>query len=776
MFHLPRFNKGLSMHHLRKIITMCSLIIISNFFLTSYNVKADTLFKSIEVKGNFRIETATILSVIDTPLNVFLSDSDLNTSLQRLMSSKLFEKVEFKIDSSVLKINVKEFPSINKISIEGNKRLTDEQLMKLISSKPLKVYNTALATSDAEKLADAYSSVGRIAAEVKPFIIRRSDNRIDLVFEIFEGQVIEINRLSFVGNRNFSDFRLRRVLQTKQAGLLRKFRSNDTFSEDRIELDKQLLRDFYSSRGYIDFKVLSATSVLTRQRDSFFVTFKIDEGFSYTLGDISVSSDLPNVQTEGFFEIINLKSGTTFSPIYIDEAISRAEKLASDNGLNFIRVDPIVERNDETRTLNVTFKLVRGQRLFVERIDISGNSTTIDRVIRQQFDTVEGDPFNPRHIREASARINALQFFEPLSINSKQGSSTNNLIIDLKVKEVPTGSLTFGASYGQAAGLGGNITIEQRNLLGRGQRLAVSIDTAVNSRKYSINFQEPKMLGRDLNFGINIFTSSTNNQSSAYDTASYAVNPSISFPVSKYGTTSLFYSFGRKKIVSLTSNSSKVLRDEGSLKPSSSIGATYKFDTRKTGFNPDAGVNLTLSQEFSGLGSGGNQYLKTKALLGGQTELFNGDLGIMAQIEAGRLQSFSGTSSVLDRFFASGGGIRGFEHQGIGPRDLGAQNNDSLGGNLFAAARFEAKFPIGFLESYGMSGGSFYDIGSVWKLDNTVGTSGTVDDGFSLRSSVGMSLFWKTVVGPLRINYSKALVKKSYDKTQILELTVSTQF
>ena len=691
MFHLPRFNKGLCMLRLRKIITICSLIVISNFFLTSYNVKADTSFTSIEVIGNYRIETATILSVADAPLNVPLSDSDVNGSLQRLMSSELFETVEFEIDNSVLKIAVKEFPTINEISIEGNKQLTDEQLIKLISSKPLKVYSTALATSDAEVIAKAYSNVGRITAEIKPFIIRRSDNRVDLVFEVFEGQVIEVTRLSFIGNRSFSDRRLRRVLQTKQAGLLRKFRSNDIFAEDSIELDKQLLRDFYSSRGYIDFKVLSATSVLTRQRDGFFVTFKIDEGFPYALGDISVSSNLPDIQPEGFSRIINLKPGVTFSPVHIDNAISRAEKLASDQGFNFIRVDPIVDRNDVTRTLDVTFNLVRGPRIFVERIDISGNSTTIDRVIRQQFDTVEGDPFNPRHIREASARINALRFFEPISINSKPGSEENNIIIDLKVKEVPTGSLTFGASYGQAAGFGGNIKIEQKNLLGRGQRLSLSLDTATNTNTYSINFGEPKFLGRDLSFGINIFNTFTNSQFAAYDTTSYGISPSISFPVSKYGNTSLFYSLGGKGLVNLTSASSRVLQAESSAKSSSIIGATYGFDTRKTGFNPDAGVNLTVSQEFSGLG-GVNQHIKTNALLSGQTELLNGNLGLMGEIEAGRLQSFSGGSGVLDRFFASGGAIRGFEHNGIGPRDISATNKDALGGNLFAAARLKQSF------------------------------------------------------------------------------------
>jgi len=763
------------MLRLRKIITICSLIVISNFFLTSYDVKADTSFTSIEVNGNYRIETATILSIADTPLNVPLSDSDVNGSLQRLMSSKLFEKVEFKIDNLVLKIAVKEFPTINAISIEGNKQLKDEQLIKLISSKPLKVYSTSLATSDAERIAEAYSNLGRITAEVKPFIIRRSDNRVDLVFEVFEGQVIEVTRLSFIGNRNFSDRRLKRVLETKQAGLLRQFSYNDTFAKDRIELDKQLLRDFYSLRGYIDFQVLSTTSVLTRQRDGFFVTFKIDEGFSYTLGDISVSSNLSGVELEGFSEIINLKPGVAFSPKYINEAVSRVEKLANDKGFNFIRVNPIVVRNDSTRTLDVTFDLVRGPKVFVERIDISGNSTTIDRVIRQQFDTVEGDPFNPRHIREASARINSLRFFEPVSVNSKPGSDDNNIIIDLKVKEVPTGSLTFGASYSQATGFGGAIKIEQRNLLGRGQSLSLSIDTAANTKTYNINFVEPKILGRNLSFGIHVFNTTTNNQFSAYDTSSYGISPSISFPVSKYGNTSFFYSVGSRSLVNLLSTSSRVLQNESSTRKASIIGAAYGFDTRKTGFDPDSGVNFILSQELAGLG-GGTQYLKMKALLSGQTELFDGDLGIMGAIEAGRLQNFSGASSVLDRFFASGGVIRGFQHHGMGPRDISATSNDALGGNLFAAARFESKFPIGFLENYGMSGGSFYDIGSVWKLDNTTGTSGTVDDGFSLRSSVGLSLFWKTIVGPLRINYSKVLAKKSYDKTQILELTVSTQF
>ena len=762
------------MLYLNKILSIYCITIIFTFLSFSVHVRADTVFSSITVIGNQRVETATILSFADMPLHTSLSDAEINNSLQRITSSKLFESIEFKIVNNSLRILVKEYPTINKISMEGNKSLTDEQLLELVSSKPLKVFSNSQATSDADRLAEAYSSLGRISAEVVPLIIRRSENRVDLVFEIFEGPVIEVARLSFLGNRDFSDRRLRRVLQTKQAGLLRRFRGNDTFSEDRIELDKQLLSDFYSARGYIDFKILSSTSALTRQRDGFYVSFKIDEGYPYSLGKVSVSSTLAEVGTEGFLDILNLQSGLTFSPTHIDEAISRAERLASEKGFNFIRVDPIINRNDNSRTLDIVFQLTRGKRIFVERIDITGNTTTIDRIIRNQFKTVEGDPFNPRNIREASARINALGFFEPISVNTKAGSDESKIVIDVKVKEVPTGSLTFGASYGQSTGFGGNINISQRNFLGRGQRLSLSLDSSTKSRTYSLGFGEPNFLSNALSFDIDVFNTITNNQFSDYDTTSYGITPSLTFPVSMNGKTSISYTFGGKGLINLSSGSSKVIQDEKATKSSSVIGIGYQYDTRRSGYNPDAGVKFRLEQEYAGFGAA-NKYLKTDASVGGIMEAFNGDLTLIAELEAGKLLSLSDSSSILDRYFGSEA-LRGFQYKGFGPRDISAENNDALGGNLFAATRFEALFPISFLEGYGMSGGAFYDLASVWGLDNTAGSAGTVDDGFNLRSSIGLSLFWKTVVGPLRINYSKALSKKSSDKIQMLELSVSTQF
>ena len=743
--------------------------------LFNWSIKAETSFSSISVKGNYRIETSTILSYADIPLNSIVTDAEVNEALQRLVATELFENVEIKVDDKIVNILVKEFPMINEISIEGNDSLDDEKLIDLISSKPLRVYNSTLAANDADKIANAYSSVGRIAAEVNPVIIRRSDNRVDLVFEVFEGKVVEIKRLSFVGNRNFSDSRLRRVLETKQAGLLRQFIKKDVFSEDRIELDKQLLADFYSSRGYIDFKLLSTTSALTRQRDGFFVTFKIDEGFSYSIGNLSIRSEIDGIDDQDYLPILKLERGMVFSPTLVDAAMVRIEEIANDSGLNFVRVNPIIDRQDDTRTLDITFELVRGPRIFVERIDIKGNSNTIDRIIRQQFDTVEGDPFNPRQIRLAAARINALGFFEPIKLETRSGSDEQKIIIDVEVEEVPTGSLTFGASYGQSVGLGGNLKVEQRNLLGRGQRLSLAFDSSSNSRTTSVGFGEPKFLGRDLGFDIDIYNTNTDNQFASYDTNSYALRPSLTFPVSEIGESSLFFSIGGKGLLNLNSDSSKIINDEISTQSASVIGVSYNFDTRRKGLDRDSGVKVDLAQEFAGFG-GARRYLKTNGSVGAQMDTLNGNLTLMGELEGGRLQSLTGSSSILDRYFGSGDGIRGFQYHGWGPRDVGAVNNDALGGNLFAALRLEARFPIGFLESYGISGGSFFDTGSVWGLDSTIGSSGTVDDSMILRSSFGLSLFWKTVIGPLRINYAPIVSKQSYDKRQLLDLTISTQF
>ncbi|MEP3892500.1 MAG: outer membrane protein assembly factor BamA, partial [Litorimonas sp.] len=352
-------------------------------------------FNTVEIDGATRIEDATILSYAGIARGETVSAGELNAAYQRILGSGLFETVEIAPSGSTLVIRVTEYPTVNRISFEGNTKLKDEALQAIIQSQPRRVFSPSLAEQDAARITQGYEQAGRLAANVDPVIVRRSNNRVDLIFEIKEGKVVEVERISFIGNRNYSDRRLRRVLESKQAGLFRQIIQRDTFVADRIEFDKQVLRDFYLSRGYVDFQILTAAPEFSRERDAFFVTFNVREGQKFSFGEITTSSDVTNVDPDEFAAEIRIKPGQTYTPTGVDQTIRRLERLAVQKNLDFIRVEPRVTRNDRTLSLDIDFVIVRGPRVFVERIDIEGNSTTLDRVVRRQFEAVEGDPFNP---------------------------------------------------------------------------------------------------------------------------------------------------------------------------------------------------------------------------------------------------------------------------------------------------------------------------------------------------------------------------------------------
>lgn len=732
-------------------------------------------FTDLVIEGNQRVEPATILTYAGIARGQSLSAAELNDAYQRILNSGLFETVQITPRGTSLLIAVKEFPTINRIAIEGNVRLKDEPLLELLRSQSRRVYSPTVAEADAAAIIEAYSQQGRIAATVEPRIIRRSDNRVDLVFQIKEGKVVEVERLSFVGNRAYSDSRLRRVLGTKQAGLLRAIIRSDTFVADRIEFDKQVLRDFYLSRGYVDFQTLSVASEVARERDGFFVTFNVREGQQFKFGKITASSDLTDVDAEEFLAIANVKPGSIYNPGVVDNTIARMERLALQKSLNFVRVEPRVTRNERDLTLDVDFVLTRGPRIFVERIDIEGNNTTLDRVIRRQFKIVEGDPFNPREIRESAERIRALGFFATADVKANEGSSADQVVVDVNVEEQPTGTLGFGASYGVDQGIGLTVNFSERNFLGRGQGLAFAASIGTDNANGSFVFSEPALLGRDLLFRLSLGYSESEQDDAFYDTRSLSVSPSIEFPISENGRLGLRYSLGQAEVANVTTSSSTVIQADEGKRTTSALGYTYTYETRRSGLNPNAGIVLRFGQDFAGVG-GDAQYVRTSVQLGAETSVLNEDVSLRAQLEGGAIHMISGNSRITDRFFMNGSTMRGFSQNGIGPRDLTAVNQDALGGNYFAVARFEAEFPVGLPEEYGLTGGVFLDVGSVWGLDNTAGSGGPVDDTAHLRSAVGVSVFWTTGIGPLRFNFSKALQKESYDKEQTFDLTISTQF
>ncbi|WP_226781070.1 outer membrane protein assembly factor BamA [Oceaniglobus trochenteri] len=761
---------------LQGVIFFLCFSVLGAFFATDAAAQSFR-FNSVNIEGNERVEPGTILSYAGIGRGEVVSAGTLNDSYQRIVNSGLFETVELVPSGSTLVIRVKEWPTINRINVEGNVRIKDDALQPLIQSQPRRVYNPSVAEQDAAAIAELYEARGRLAASVTPKIIRRSNNRVDLVFEVVEGKVVEIERLSFVGNRDFSDRRLRRVLDTKQAGFLRQLIQRDTFVADRLELDKQLLRDFYTSRGYVDFQTLSVNSEFSRERNAFFVTFTVQEGQRFQFGEVSASSDLPGIDPQEFLAVTKTRRGQIYSPTALENDIARMERLATRKGLSFVRVNPKVDRDDRNLILNIDYVLERGPRVFVERIDIEGNATTLDRVIRRQFDVVEGDPFNPRQIRQAAERIRALGYFANAEVNTREGSASDQVIVDVDVEEQPTGNLSFGASYSADSGPGLNVSFSERNFLGRGQTLRFALASGTDSSSSNFTFIEPALLGRDLKFSFRAFYSVTEQENSFYDTRVVGFSPSIEFPVSENGRLALRYSLSKDTILNASTDSSPILQAEAGGLYTSALGYTFSYDTRRTGLNPNAGVLLQFGQDFAGLG-GDSQYIKTSALAIAQTKVMNEEVTLRATFEGGAINSLSdSTSRLTDRFFLGPNQLRGFESKGLGPRDLNAGNEDALGGNLYAVARFEAEFPLGLPEEYGISGGAFVDVGSVWGLDNTVGAGGLeVDDDAALRAAIGVSLFWDTPIGPLRFNFSKPLKKESYDKEQNFNLTISTEF
>jgi len=734
---------------------------------------ADYTFSSVKISGNTLIEPSTILKLAGVAKGQTITDGMLNDASQRLTNSGLFASVKLVPSGSTLLIEVTENPTVNALSFEGNQRVKDEDLAKIVKSAARRVYSAAQAEQDAAAITQLYADQNRLAARVEPKIIDRGNNKVDLVFEIREGKVTEVQRLSFTGNRDFSDRRLRQVLLTKQAGLFRALIKSDTFVPDRVEADKQLLLDFYHSRGYIDAQVRGVSSEFSRDRDGFFLTYSIQEGQRYSFNQVRTVSEYDGVDAADFAAVVKIRNGAAYSPVAIDTTIRRMEAIAERKGIDFLAIDPRITRNAAGQTVDVTFVLTKGPRVFVERIDIEGNATTQDKVVRRQFRISEGDPFNPRAIREAADRIRALGFFKTTDVNAKPGTSEDQVIVDVNVEEQPTGSLNFGATYSVTDGVGLAVGLTEPNFLGRGQYVSVNIGTTKNNKKNSITLVEPSLLDRDLKLTLSGWYNTTDKQKSDYSTTRIGSSIGLEFPLSEQTRLELRYKLASDKITNVSTNSSSFLQADQArgAELTSALGYRLSYDTRVTGLNPNGGLLLSFDQDYAGIG-GDIKAITSVANATYETKVMNEEVTLHAELEAGAVTALGGTSTrLLDRFTGNDK-VRGFAANGYGPRDLSAVNRDALGGNYYAAARLEARFPIGLPAEYGITGGLFADVGSVWGLDNP----GSVDDKAHLRSSIGFTIFWDSGLGPLRLNFAKPLQKQSYDKEQTFDLTITTKF
>ncbi len=732
------------------------------------------LVTEVVVIGNRRIEAATVESYLALRVGEPITEAGLNRSVRQLFDTGLFRDAAVAPDGGRLLVQVVENPSINRINFEGNDLISDEQLLGIVSSRPRRPYTRSGAEADAQELTEAYRRTGRYGAVVEPVIIEQADNRVDLVFEIVEGNITEVYSINFVGNEIYSDRRLRNVIDTSESGIFSPFVNTDVYDPDRLEFDKQLLRRYYLNNGYPDFSVLSAVAELAPDREGFYITFSVEEGELYTFGELDITVNTEGMDVEDYRPILPNLAGDTYDASVVEDVIDDITFRAGQDGFAFTNIRPLARRNEEERVIDIMFDLAEGPRVYVDRIDIEGNDRTIDRVIRRQFDIVEGDAFNAREIEKARRRIRGLGFFSEVAVRTERGDTEDRARVKVEVAEQPTGSLSFGVGYSSASGPVGEVSVSERNLLGRGQFLRARVQVANDSRVFDLTFREPAFLDRDLSAGFNIFYRDEDlDQESDFQLTSIGFEPSIGFPVSENARMSLFYQISDTDIRDIDATTSPLIaRDEGS-QTTSAIGARYTLDLRNDPLEPTGGYLLTLEGKAAGLG-GGARYGQAITSAKTWTSFFDNEVVASAEVEAGGIFAFNSGVRVTDRFFLGGDEFRGFAFGGLGPRDIAS--DDALGGNYYAVLRTDISFPLGLPEELGFYGGLFADVGTVWHLDRTSAGGVTVDDSAKLRASVGTSIFWDSSFGPLRLNFAVPLKKEQGDDTEFFRFTVGTRF
>ena len=757
--------------------------------------------QSVVVRGNRRIESETILAYMNLQQGQTVTAEDLNRAVRRLFDTGLFRDVQIIPGDAQLIVEVVENPSINEIAFEGNDALSDEDLEQIINLRPRLPFTVSAAESDAQRIIEIYRRTGRFGAEVEPVIIERPDNRVDLVFEIIEGDITEVSSIDFIGNQVYSDRRLRGVIETSESGLFSQFLSSDVYDPDRLELDKELLRQYYFERGYADFSVLSATAELSPERDGFFITFTITEGEEYSFGNLDVDVTARGLEAEEFQALIDEDlTGDTYDATEVEKIANSLTELAGQKGFAFVQVRPRPRKNTEERIIDITFEVAEGPRVYIERIEIEGNTQTLDRVIRRNIDLVEGDPFDARKIRQARQKIRGLRFFRRVELESEPGSADDRAILKVKVEEQSTGSLSFGLGFSSSAGPVGNVALTERNFLGRGQTVNAQITAAGDTQVYDFSFVEPRFLDRDLAVGFRaFFISDDQSDESSIDLARIGVSPNVSFPIAENTRLELRYQASRDD-VSVARTASPILRADDGARITSGLGFTLTYDGRNDPIEPTSGYTLSAVNDFAGAG-GDATYFRSVSKAKFWTSFFGDEVVASLELEVGGIIGFGDDIRFNERFSLGGASLRGFSDSGVGPRDRSVQAgtdatlgtaddfivDDSLGGNYRAASRLEVSFPLGLPDELGIFGGIFVDAGTLFGIDGTTSyVNGTppaptgnivnIDDSALLRVGAGGLLFVDTPFGPLDLSFGFPLVKEDNDETEVFRLQIGTRF
>jgi len=733
------------------------------------NAQAASYVRDIRVDGLQRVELETVLSYVDIKKGTVASDGKLDGALKQLYATGLFNDVSMNVkNDGLLVIDVVENPVINKVLFDGNDKMDDEMLEAEVQLKPRSMFSRAKVQEDVQRILEVYKRTGRYAVVVEPQIIERDQNRVDLIFNINEGPVASIDKINFVGNKHYSDDDLAAEIMSKESRWYRIFSSSENYDAEKTNYDKELLRRFYLKRGYADFRVVSAVAELSADKKSFVVTYVLDEGNRYKVRSTDVVSDMSDVKTEDLKEDLLLEPGDWFNANDVEKNVTSLTNALGQKGFAFVDVDSELVKDTAANEIDINYHIREGERIFVDRINISGNTRTHDEVIRREFRIEEGDAFNVSKIRDSRRNVENLDYFSKVDIETVP-TDDNKADLNVNVEEKSTGSFNVGVGYSTVNGALVRTGISENNFRGVGQRLGFDVGISQRAQEYDLSFTEPYFLGRRLRAGFDLFRTEEDYQDEgSYDSETNGGRLRLGWNYTDDLSQQLRYTLRQDEIRNVDSGASRYIKEEEGKYINSSIGQTTVYDKRDSALNPKEGYFLSFGNDVAGLG-GDEKYLKfdVKAyqyytLADYYTFKFFANAGYITGYDHKDVR-------LSNRYFLGGSTLRGFDVAGIGARDK--YTRDALGGNWMVYTGGELMFPIG-LDELGIRGRTFVDAGMLGKPDNM---HEGIEYSDKARVAAGFGFQWLSPMGQIDIDFGFPIVKEKYDETQIFRLNFGTR-
>ena len=722
----------------------------------------------IKVTGNRRVAEGTVLSYLPVQIGDVVSQGGLSQSLERLYATNLFKDIKLDIDGSVLTVTIVENPIINRVNIEGNDVITDERLLEVIDVQPRRVYNRQVALDAAAKLLDVYRAGGRFAAVVEPKIIELDENRVDLVFEVDEGPLIKINSIVFSGNQNFSDRALSQAIVSREKRWWAFLTPNDKYDEGRLDYDVRLLRQYYLSRGYADINVSRARGGLLPDRSGFAITFLIDEGVRYKVNNINMTSEIENIDLDSLKSLMAFGNDNWYDVRRLEQGLLDISNQLGAFGYAFVDVTPEIKTDPATGMLDIAVNIGQSRRNFVERIEFVDNTRTLDSVIRREFELVEGDAFNQLKLDRSVRNVRNLGYFSKVDVQNIRGSSADQTITRVTVEEQSTGDFSIGVGYSSLDKTSLTLGINERNFLGTGRRASASISTSDTQTDFVFGLTQPYLFGRDLTGSIDVFKTKSSANNTSTNRTGFDLGARFNAANDVYHRVT--YGISTSKITNTSTSATSVTGENGKSLLKSAVSYTIGKDTRDNRFDPTEGFFTEISETLSGVGGDVN-FLRSNFRGGYYKPYLFKSLVFGVKGRLGHISGLGDDVTQSERFFLGGRDVRGFDSNGIGPRDTGS--GSAVGGNNIYSGTVEIVSNLGVTKDAGLRWTVFSDFGSVWATDFPSGV--TKPDEQAMRSSLGFGILWNTVIGPLSFYWAKPLAEQSHDNTKTFQFSIGTR-